>query len=86
MNELNKIIKKILFIVQLIFAQTPSEIENPAIYEINKEPGRATFFHFESKELAKTNELSQSANFQSLNGIWKFNWVRDPANRPQGLL
>jgi beta-galactosidase len=83
MNELNKIIKKILFIVQLIFAQTPSEIENPAIYEINKEPGRATFFHFESKELAKTNKLSQSANFQSLNGIWKFNWVRDPANRPK---
>ena len=83
MNELKKLITNILFIVQLIFAQTPSEIENPAIYEINKEPGRATFFHFESKELAKTNELSQSANFQSLNGIWKFNWVRDPANRPK---
>ena len=67
----------------MIFAaNTPTEIEDPAVIEINKMPARATFFNYESKALAKTNDPSQSKYYQSLNGGWKFNWVRDPADRP----
>ena len=63
-------------------ANTPPEIEDPSIVETNKEPARASFFNFESKKLAKINEPSASGRYLSLNGMWKFNWVRDPLDRP----
>ena len=63
-------------------AQTPPEIEDPSIVEINKLPPRATFFNYESRALAKTDDPFQSSYYQSLNGHWKFNWVRDPSDRP----
>jgi beta-galactosidase len=63
-------------------SQTPPEIQDPSVIEINKLPARASFFNFESKELAKENDYSKSNYYQSLNGIWKFHWVRDPADRP----
>ena len=46
----------------------PIEIQDPSIVEINKRPARATFFNFETKQLARSNELSESRFFQSLNG------------------
>ena len=69
----------------LLSASTPPEIEDPSIVETNKEPARATFFNFESKKLAKKNEPSMSGRYLSLNGMWKFNWVRDPLDRPIDL-
>ena len=71
-----------LFVFMILVANTPPEIENPAVVEINKMPARATFFTYESKALAKANDLSQSKYYQSLNGDWQFNWVRDPPARP----
>ena len=56
--------------------------ENPAVIEINKLPPRATFFPFSSKELATRNDVSKADNYISLNGIWKFNWVKSPELRP----
>ena len=66
----------------MILAQSPPEIEDPSIVEINKLPPRATFFNFESKSLAKIGDISQSEFYHSLNGTWKFNWVREPKDRP----
>lgn len=56
--------------------------ENPKIFEINKEPAHATFFSFENRLLAFENDRRESTNFISLNGMWKFSWVREPALRP----
>ncbi|MFD0760926.1 glycoside hydrolase family 2 TIM barrel-domain containing protein [Lutibacter aestuarii] len=65
-------------------AQTlDSIIENPSIVEINKLPARASFFPYNSKELAKKNEELKANNYLLLNGIWKFNWVRDAEKRPK---
>ncbi|MFL2982774.1 MAG: glycoside hydrolase family 2 TIM barrel-domain containing protein [Candidatus Neomarinimicrobiota bacterium] len=66
----------------ILASSIPSEIQDPSIVEINKRPARSTFFNFETKQLARLNEPSKSRFFQSLNGSWKFNWVRDPSNRP----
>lgn len=52
---------------------------NHQVFEENKLPPRATFFGFESK-LVKKKEKSK--RFLSLNGDWKFNWVKDPKQRP----
>ena len=66
----------------ILIAQNPVEIEDPSTVEINKEPARATFFPYESVKVAKTGESANSKNFQSLNGDWKFHWVRNPNDRP----
>ena len=64
-------------------AQTTAvEWENPQIFAQNKLPARATFFAFESAELADKNQRQASNNFLSLNGDWYFNFVKKPADRP----
>lgn len=52
---------------------------NHEIFEENKLPPRATFFGLESPEL---NNKEQSKRFLSLNGDWKFHFVKDPKQRP----
>ncbi len=52
---------------------------NQQIFEENKLPPRASFFNFESPDVS---EKENSKRFLSLNGNWKFNWVKDPKRRP----
>jgi len=52
---------------------------NHQIFEENKLASRATFFGFEREGLL---EKENSKRFLSLNGNWKFNWVKDPKKRP----
>ena len=69
-------------------AQNKSNIpdwENPAVFAINKMPPHADAFPYESEKLALENGRSRSRWFQSLNGIWKFHWVRRPQDRPAGF-
>ncbi|MGD8867305.1 MAG: glycoside hydrolase family 2 TIM barrel-domain containing protein [Gemmatimonadales bacterium] len=66
----------------VVFAQEAEDWENPAVFSINKEPPHATLFPYETRQLARDGERSRSRYFQSLNGRWKFNWVRKPADRP----
>ena len=63
-------------------AQAVPEWEDPAVFAINKEASHATLFPFESQALAVQGMPHVSAYHQSLNGRWKFNWVRKPADRP----
>lgn len=64
-------------------AQAVPDWENPSVVSINKEPGRATAFPFENREVAQRGDQSTSAFFRSLNGDWRFNWVRNPDERPR---
>lgn len=52
---------------------------NHRIFEDNKLAPRATFFGFESADIS-INEKSK--RYLNLNGPWKFNWVKDPKNKP----
>jgi beta-galactosidase len=61
-------------------AQELPDWENPEVISINKESPRATFRHFNGAPLAST--IDELTNYQTLNGIWKFNWVAKPADRP----
>ncbi|MDH5405692.1 MAG: DUF4981 domain-containing protein [Candidatus Aminicenantes bacterium] len=56
--------------------------ENPAMIGQNKEPAHCTYIPYEDIKNALNNDPAQSPFYQSLNGIWKFNWVRKPADRP----
>lgn len=67
-------------------AQTlPVELQTPQVVEVNRQPMRATSFAFESEEMAKGLKMENSKRFLSLNGIWKFNWVKNPNDRPKNF-
>ena len=59
--------------------------ENPAVFSINKEPAHATLTPFRDAETALGGRDSTSSRVQTLNGTWKFWWVRSPAERPTGF-
>lgn len=54
-------------------------IENVNVIEENKEDAHASFTSFSSKNELKSNQPTYK---KSLNGTWKFNWVRSPKDRP----
>lgn len=58
------------------------EWQDPEIVEVNRVKPHATFFPYESYEKALDNNRHKSQNFIDLNGKWKFNWVKKPADRP----
>lgn len=77
----------VAFIVLLTFIAfsaiaQKNEWLDPNINEINRVPMHAGFFAFESESLAMTGEKESSTNFLTLNGYWKFNWVKDAGMRP----
>jgi len=84
LNTKNNILSLIgLFFLTFGNSQTLDPvIENPLVVEINKLPARASFFAFESTNLANANNVETSENYKSLNGTWKFNWSREPKDRP----
>lgn len=65
-----------------VAAQSQSEWNDPTIPSVGREYPRTSFVSYESKEKALKNDFSRSANFKSLNGKWKFNWVPASAQRP----
>ena len=64
------------------YAQTFKEWQDPEINAVNRAPMHTDFFAYESTELAAKGMKELSGNFMSLNGNWKFNWVRDADQRP----
>ncbi|WP_420601339.1 glycoside hydrolase family 2 TIM barrel-domain containing protein [Flagellimonas sp.] len=57
-------------------------IENPQVISENKEEAHAGFHAFTSDALAMENNIEASKNYLSLDGQWKFKWVRKPEDRP----
>ena len=60
-------------------------LENPQIVEINKLPARATYFPYESIDLALNGQMEASSRFISLNGDWFFKWSKTPEKRPKNF-
>ena len=55
-------------------AQSFTEWKDPAVNEINRAPMHADFFAFENDAV---DSPEQSANYLSINGIWKFKWTKN---------
>ena len=58
---------------------------NPNVNRVNTEAPRSTFFAFESAELAKQGDKTKSSRYMSLEGKWRFNWVKDHNKAPKGF-
>ncbi|HEX5555707.1 MAG TPA: glycoside hydrolase family 2 TIM barrel-domain containing protein [Chitinophagaceae bacterium] len=75
-----------MLVTLLACAQEPASFwENEFKNEVNREPMHASYFAYENLALAKKDDPSASAWYQSLDGTWKFKWVPKPADRPLGF-
>jgi beta-galactosidase len=59
----------------------PPDWENPHVFGINKEPARAYYTPY-ADEAAALKDGGESSLVESLNGQWKFHWVKRPELRP----
>ena len=63
-------------------AQDASRWHNVDVNQQNRAPRRATFFAFENQDKAQAFEKKKSTNYLSMEGTWKFNFVKDYNKRP----
>jgi beta-galactosidase len=78
----NGILIAFLMVCTALFAQGQEDWENQHVFEINKLEPRAHFYSYQSEKDALENKRENSDYFQLLNGTWKFNWVKEPSQRP----
>ncbi len=66
-----------------LYAQTFTEWHDPGVNAVNRAPMRSEAFAFRKGETGSSKlDRKHSANYLSLNGDWKFNWVNDASSRP----
>ena len=68
-----------------IKAQNETRWHNVDINQQNREPRRASFFAFEDLNKAQGFDKKQSSNYLSMEGTWKFNFVKDHNKRPMNF-
>lgn len=61
------------------------EWQDPQVNEMNRAPVRAAYFAYPTADAAVVGIREKSPNFMSLNGLWKFNWVKNETERPVGF-
>ena len=66
-------------------AQSFTEWKDPRVNSYGRAPMHSTYFAYESRDAALEGVPENSSNFLSLNGKWKFAWVRDADQRPTGF-
>ncbi|MET0320582.1 MAG: glycoside hydrolase family 2 TIM barrel-domain containing protein [Duganella sp.] len=64
-------------------AAAPTEWQNPEVVAVNREPMKATFFNFESREQALAGDMAKSKYYLSLDGAWRFAYSKNPNDRPR---
>lgn len=63
-------------------AQTFKEWQDESVNEINRAAMHTHFFAYENAEKAGSDIKENSKNFMSMNGSWKFFWVKNADQRP----
>ncbi len=73
-----------LFLLNVkLFSSEPNDWENPQITAINTELPHCTLMPYENLNKAIEGDRFASQYFKSLNGNWKFHWVKRPDDRPK---
>jgi len=60
----------------------PRDWENPEMFNQNREAPHATLISFPDEQSALESDKRNSPAYLSLDGTWKFNWVKSPDQRP----
>ncbi|MBR5935893.1 MAG: DUF4981 domain-containing protein [Bacteroidaceae bacterium] len=64
-----------------VFAQQPVWLD-PKVNSENEKPDIADYFAYENQELAGKGQKSLSSRFMSIEGNWKFNFVKNAYDKP----
>lgn len=64
------------------FAQNYTEWHDPNVNQINRYPMHTNYFAYKNEANALKGNKEASDNFMSLNGNWKFFWVKNADQRP----
>ena len=62
-----------------VHAQTGKEWDDPTISHVNRETAHTTALPMQSEADVVKNDRTLSPYYQSLDGVWKFNWVNTPS-------
>lgn len=60
----------------------PRDWENPAVFNINREDPVASLLSYPDEKSALSAVRSESPNYLTLDGLWKFNYSGTPEDRP----
>ena len=60
----------------------PRDWENPEVFKINREDPHTSLISFPDEQSALEAIKTNSPNYKSLDGTWKFNWAKTPDQRP----
>lgn len=63
-------------------SSAPAEWEQADVVSVNREPMKASFFNFESRDLALKGDMAGSRLYRSLDGTWDFKYSKGVDNRP----
>ncbi|MFV0505189.1 MAG: glycoside hydrolase family 2 TIM barrel-domain containing protein [Bacteroidales bacterium] len=80
--------KKIILLFAMLFCNVllstaqNKDWENPEIFSVNEDAPRSQFIPYSDRASAIANDKSKSDFVLDLNGMWKFNWVYSPDERP----
>ena len=66
-----------------VAAQQAPEWKNPQVNKMNREARHAHFFAYETQELAAKAQKQQSARYMSMEGKWRFNFVKNHQDAPK---
>ena len=73
--------KVFLSLVCLASMQAMADVKpywiDPAVNQVNREARRADFFAFENADKARVNDKTKSDRYLSMEGKWRFNFVKD---------
>lgn len=80
-------LKQVMLFLAVSAASVVGAVEpvwkNPEVNQQNREPRRANYFAYESRALAEKGDKAASSRYLSMEGMWKFNFVKNYPDRPK---
>lgn len=75
----------VILLFNKAYPQSVPDWENPSVFERNREPAKAAFYRFGSREkaMASYDSFENSNFYLSLNGEWDFMYVKRPVDKPE---
>lgn len=85
--RLHSVIVLLIFSCSTILCQEdfPADLENPTMFNRNKDEPHAILIPHADYLAIKWNNPKDSPFYKSLNGTWKFHWVKKPVDRPKNF-
>lgn len=72
-------------VAMMLTAQPAAFWNDPRRNNDNREECRSDYFAYENQYFAETFDKTKSSRFISMEGEWKFNWVKNADQRPAGF-